>query len=646
METVRYSLISKSDIKLEPRNATFEVTLPDNSVAVLSALDVAYLLADAYNAADVPSNLITGQLYRLKDSLRGLWAINQSGFAFALNGEMANLMEFGAKGDGLTDDTTAFNSAVAALVAAGGGTLIVPPGTYRFLSAPDAITAGVLIQGVGGIGTTQNNGTCTLLADYLEGTAANGFLNWTGASGAGLGGGIVGVSVWKGSGKQGGSAIKFTGTSDSLRSGLNFVARVDISGGGTWDHGLLVDGTSLNTSGNQGIRGTFVKDVRIDGCNVAQKSVWLKNATEFMASNLRVAQGLGANTCGVTVTGASGSNASSTNIAFASLLDDGDFVCDYATKVSVDGVVLGTISISANTSYFSHGGPITTLENISNASTTTTFETPLGDYVSGPYMRTLTNQTGVALVAGDVVALDASNDSAVTLQDSSGALFTYVVANQAIANGSKGPFTTAGIVAVNVTGTVTRGHYIRKSATTKTAEDTGTAQGGSQAPPTGTIGVAMTADSGGVATIDLYGGFPASQSSGSAGLTITSSTQDVTTSETTTSTSYTNLATTGPAVTLSPGGSTTQIIGYSSAMKYNGGGDLAMISPSIAGAAASDVDAQAISSEPTAGTSERGGNSLLASGVGNGSTHTLKYKSKGGNTATFSNRRIYAFTIS
>jgi len=41
-----------------------------------------------------------------------------------------NVKDYGAKGDGTTDDTTALSDALAALVAAGGGTLYIPPGTY------------------------------------------------------------------------------------------------------------------------------------------------------------------------------------------------------------------------------------------------------------------------------------------------------------------------------------------------------------------------------------------------------------------------------------------------------------------------------------------------------------------------------------
>lgn len=47
-----------------------------------------------------------------------------------LAGVSQNVRAWGAVGDGSTDDTAAFNAAIAALIAQGGGELSVPPGTY------------------------------------------------------------------------------------------------------------------------------------------------------------------------------------------------------------------------------------------------------------------------------------------------------------------------------------------------------------------------------------------------------------------------------------------------------------------------------------------------------------------------------------
>lgn len=58
-----------------------------------------------------------------------------------------NVVDYGAKGDGLTDDTAAFQRALDAAAKAGGGTVLAPRGVYRFaghLNVPPAVT----LQGI------------------------------------------------------------------------------------------------------------------------------------------------------------------------------------------------------------------------------------------------------------------------------------------------------------------------------------------------------------------------------------------------------------------------------------------------------------------------------------------------------------------
>ncbi len=54
-----------------------------------------------------------------------------------------NVRDFGAAGDGKTDDTAAFQKALDAVAAKGGGTVLAPRGNYFFaghLSVPNAVT--------------------------------------------------------------------------------------------------------------------------------------------------------------------------------------------------------------------------------------------------------------------------------------------------------------------------------------------------------------------------------------------------------------------------------------------------------------------------------------------------------------------------
>ena len=124
--------------------------------------------------------------------------------------------------------------------------------------------------------------------------------------------------------------------------------------------------------------------------------------------------------------------------------------------------------------------------------------------------------------------------------------------------------------------------------------------------------------------------------------TIVSSTADVATSETTTSTTYTDLATSGPAITLTPGRTTDQMIFVTSRGSNNTASNGWIMSPAIAGAAASDTNA--LIGAGAAGAEFRFSAATLAASVANGSTHTAKYRVTG-NTGTFLDRRISAFTL-
>jgi hypothetical protein len=81
----------------------------------------------------------------------------------ALESGVYNVRAYGATGDGSTNDTSAINSAIAALVAAGGGVLYFPKGTYRTTGGHTlSVACSVVGQGLAVTGLTTTTGTATV----------------------------------------------------------------------------------------------------------------------------------------------------------------------------------------------------------------------------------------------------------------------------------------------------------------------------------------------------------------------------------------------------------------------------------------------------------------------------------------------------
>jgi hypothetical protein len=62
--------------------------------------------------------------------------------------QYVSVMDFGATGNGTTDDTTAIQTALNTIFTAGGGTVFVPAGTYK-ISAPLIVRTNTILEGVG-----------------------------------------------------------------------------------------------------------------------------------------------------------------------------------------------------------------------------------------------------------------------------------------------------------------------------------------------------------------------------------------------------------------------------------------------------------------------------------------------------------------
>lgn len=86
----------------------------------------------------------------------------------------------------------------------------------------------------------------------------------------------------------------------------------------------------------------------------------------------------------------------------------------------------------------------------------------------------LTNKSGGAVIAGDIVILDSANDESFTTTATSGYTGTIGVALEAIANNASGRVCTSGDVAlVTVNASVTRGNFGKTHSVAKQATDAG-----------------------------------------------------------------------------------------------------------------------------------------------------------------------------
>jgi hypothetical protein len=124
-----------------------------------------------------------------------------------------NVRSYGAKGDGVTDDTAAFKSAIAGAIAAGHYTVIVPGGTYKITDTLNMASSliGTTDYGVKMIGS----GRLRTLLNVTMPTSRDLFV-WAGAGDANhfmQGGGLVGIGV--------------VGLSANLRDALSFTHTIN-----------------------------------------------------------------------------------------------------------------------------------------------------------------------------------------------------------------------------------------------------------------------------------------------------------------------------------------------------------------------------------------------------------------------------------
>lgn len=282
--------------------------------------------------ADITNAKVTinGNLVDLVDALDGSVVPGESTFE-----------AYGGVGDGVTDNTAAFN----AVLAAGVQTLLLGTGkVYRFSSAVNTITYGLKI-----VGASKS----TTVLDFYQ-TSGN-CLRYTGESGGG--GMIEKLTIRNMGGATLTSAIYLQAQAGGGSPDYCSLHDVNITGATDSDlfsYGLLIDGNA-RTTGIVGIRNITVTNVSIFNTTAASWEVrYGKDITLHGLSCF--ATGTGGVNLGQ-IDGAGASTASATVRLNANM---GDLYIDYASAVDVDGVYQG-IYASANTSSFNIKGIATSV---------------------------------------------------------------------------------------------------------------------------------------------------------------------------------------------------------------------------------------------------------------------------------------------
>lgn len=114
------------------------------------------------------------------DALIGYKRTETGGVARTLHAWMQdqafNVKDFGAEGDGSTDDTTAIQAAIDAAETAGGGIVYFPPGTYKLTAALD-LKAKVILRGVGRLSRIEQHSISNVPVIQAQGSRDTGESN-------------------------------------------------------------------------------------------------------------------------------------------------------------------------------------------------------------------------------------------------------------------------------------------------------------------------------------------------------------------------------------------------------------------------------------------------------------------------------------
>lgn len=303
-----------------------------------------------------------------------------------VNGAPLNVVDYGAVGDGVTDDTSAIQAAVDAATANRANEVHFPVGEY-VITSTITLTSGIRLIGQGAMGAQVAQG-----AVLVHKANSVNMLVWDGSNPAtarGVGGGIFNFQCVKHAGYSGGDAIKLLAISDSLRPGEFTVENVLVwkGDGGVWSRGFHVDGTAANTPGGKGVRSIKMDKLRVADCSVNNEYIYLNQAVHVVSEYLQIDTGSGTGTCGMTIAG------DSDNIILNGLILNGNLIIGGSSNMNV--ALSGRVSVLDVNNTAVLGAANIQSTAITNAST---------------FFRIVSNVTDSFMVKRNTVASDVTGD--------------------------------------------------------------------------------------------------------------------------------------------------------------------------------------------------------------------------------------------
>lgn len=298
--------------------------------------------------------------------------------------ETVSVKDFGVVGDGVADDTTAFQNAINAAIDANNKTLHIPSGNTYKITGTLIITQGVMLVAEGSQGSAQDYGTTIIHYSNSDLFVWNG----NGIANKGTGGGLKNVLLLKASGYAGGNAIKLLATDDNHRPGEMIFDNVLIYGisSAQWDRGLLIDGSACTTSGSKGVRSVNLRKFRVSSCQIANEYISINQGVHIATHHVQVDQGAGTGACGITITG------DSDNLLLSGIICNGNLIINGSSATNV--ILSGNISTLDVNNTLVQGFAGIRSTGITNASINFRVSSNIADAFLGIKTATTANVTG------------------------------------------------------------------------------------------------------------------------------------------------------------------------------------------------------------------------------------------------------------